>query len=401
MSTPSRALHGRAASTVKEAINRLVGELCARRWGGRLRSCVLTGSMARDEATFIEQQGCSKALGDAEYIAVFESGSPLPSGEEIRLFGQAIDDGLAQEGIYCPTSISPVHPDYLLRMRPHIFGYELRVCGQVVYGDREILSLIPDFGPAEIPLEDGWRLLCNRMVEVLEVACRDNSQPALAYRSGKLCLDMATSYLLFQGAFEPGYRKRAEKLAVLAATLPDSAGPFPSLRGFSQKVMACTELKTGVATSTNFMEILSWQEAVAYARQLWRWESARLFGLSGAATDSDLWHAAFHRQGRREKLRGWAYVMRTSGWIRGARHWPRWMVLGAGASPRYWVYCVASALFFRLPDLLRHSGADAPSDLAALRKNLPVEGETRGSSWRGLAAAIAWNYHQYLELTRA
>jgi hypothetical protein len=399
MNMTSRVCQGRAAGTVKETINRVVAEVCTRHWSARLRSCVLTGSMARDEASFVETGIGWKALGDAEYLGIFASAADLPSAGESRMVDEEIAAQLAREGIECPTSVSPVAPEYLLGMRPHIFGYELRACGQPICGDRDVLSLIPDFGPTEIPLEDGWRLLCNRMLEMLEAAAEDGAGEKLAYRTGKLYLDMATSFLLFEGAYLPGYRMRAAKLAE-RVRVPAAGDPFPAAE-FSRKVSMCAELKAGGAPAASFREVLSCREAVAYCRQLWRWESAILFGLSAGAGDDDLWRAALRSQGWADRIRGWAFVARDGGWLRGLRHWPHWTASAMQASPRYLVYRAAAALFFHLPELLEDGAGEAPAGVAALRATLPVDSEPGERSWRGMARAIAWNYHRFLEFTRA
>ncbi len=401
MITQLVAPHDNSAGSVKSVIARTVAAVCERHWGERMRACVLTGSLARDEATIIHDQGVWKALGDAEFLAVFHQDASLPADEDIRLLCREIATSLMEQGIICLTTVSPVPLRYLRRMRPHIFGYELRACGQIVSGDRDILSLIPDFSPSDIPLEDAWRLLNNRMIEVLEAAGQGSrSAEALTYRASKLCLDMATSFLLFSGAYEPGYRKRAERIAGLAKVTSHTHSPFPSLQAFAHRVAACTDFKLGIAAPQSSPDTITWQQTVEDVRVLWKWEFARLAGLPETAADDDLWQRTLRQQTWADKLRGWAYVLRQSGWHRSHRNWLHWLFLAAEASPRYCVYRVASALFFDLP-LTAHPDNDIPSTLKTLRTKLPVPTVTEDSSWCGIASSVAWNYHQFLELTRS
>lgn len=445
-------------SPLKDAICEATALCCKEEFGGCLRSVVLTGSLARDEATFICEGKGWNLLGDAEFLLVLHGRATLPSS--LCALRERIESALGQSQIVCHVSLSVTHPDYLLKMRPHIFGYELRTCGQVVCGEPAILSLIPAFSPSDIPLEDGWRLLANRIIELLEVpACpqvSSNLSP-VPYSVVKLFLDMCTSFLLFQGAYEPTYRRREARLRSLAATATNQDGyPFFPLHRFAERVTACTDSKLGAngqngqvaSTAWSSMSAISWEEVSAYVRTLWRWELARLIEAAGAGGDGggvprgcpeELpgagrggHQASFHggegsegellRRWMRlqplgQRLRGWAYVLRRRGWHRSWRQWPRWLRRGWRASPRYGVYAAASELFFQLGDLFAPDPVpgNAPGDFQKLASWLPMQGtgdnepgtgdQEQGSAsrpaWQRLASAIAWNYHEFLEGTRA
>jgi hypothetical protein len=83
----------------------------------------------------------------------------LPSSSTIEQLEGEIELHLLEEGLSVNVELSPVRPRYLHTMPPEIFAYELGTCGQVVWGERRILLLIPAFSPSDIPLEDGWRML--------------------------------------------------------------------------------------------------------------------------------------------------------------------------------------------------------------------------------------------------
>lgn len=405
---------------LKRAICEETARLCGEQYRDHLRSIVLTGSLARNEGTFIKQGERWDLLGDTEFLLVFHENASLPSRPVLTSLGQRIEAALLRDGLLCHTTLSSVHPVYLRRMPPHIFGYELRSCGQVIEGDSEILSLIPVFSASDIPLEDAWRLLCNRMIEQLEVVDDlANGYTALPqrvqYRVVKLYLDMATSFLLFAGGYEPSYAQRAEKLRILADTpLPDSEYPFPPRR-FAQQVASCTRLKLtgtdlGVASVSSRQpdsELAFWEEAVAHARLLWRWELERLTDTRVQLSNRALWERWAQRQTLSQRLRGWLYVLRRQGWHRSWREWIRWGRHGWQASPRYWVYAAASELFFELPCLLRseREGPEGSLDWKELRSWLPVAGEAGSgeklSRWRQLTSEIVWNYYRFLVETRA
>ena len=388
-------------------------------YGGSLQAIVLTGSLARDEATWVEQVNRRELLSDAEFLLIFHPTAALPAALHLDALRQNLEANLLQRGIACHVGLSAAHLTYLRNLRPAIFAYELRVCGQVVYGDAQTLSLIPAFSPADLPLEDAWRLLCNRMIEQLEVADqllnrRDSLPRSVFYRTVKLYLDMATSFLVFAGAYEPSYRQRAEKLAQLAAEeISEDRLPFP-LAKFAERVTACTEIKLNAsrpsgpsapAADSNF-GFTFWEEAVEYARLLWRWELANLTGTKTPSPNGDLLSRWIQRQRLAQRLRGWLYVVRKQGWHRSWRNWPRWARHAWGASPRYRIYAAASELFFQLPLLLQAPGQGPQAvDWDEIGSRLPVRWappDCPGSvPWRGLAADVVRNYHEFLEDTKS
>lgn len=393
---------------------------CTQQYGEHLHAIVLTGSLARDEATVVAEAESWRVLGDAEFLLVFRERSQLPNAVDVDGVCADIEQGLLRRKMRCHVSLSANHPNYLRRLRPHIFAYELRNCGQIVWGQPQTLSLIQAFDVSEIPLEDAWRLLCNRMIELLE-AVGDMTEPMagpspiVQYRTIKLYLDMATSYLVFVGAYAPTYRGRADNIKMLGQSLlVDNDGPFPHL-DFAERVLACTRVKLLGLDAINAYTALgrddlglgAWTEAVAYAELLWRWELVRLTGLSLGASKQALWESWARQQSVSQRLRGWLYVLRARGWRKSWRDWPRWVRQGWGASPRYWVYAAASELFFELPQLVATRGqwAKKESDWEERRRWLPVSREanlgSRWPAWRALASDVVWNYHEFLERTRA
>lgn len=394
--------------------------LCVEDYGDVLRAIVLTGSLARDEGTFVKQGERWSLLGDAELLLIFDEHASLPPTLGLDLVCRKIESRLLRRRIAGHLTLTAVHAVYLRKLRPHIFAFELRTYGQVVWGEPTVLSLIPSFASSDIPWEDAWRLLCNRMIEHLEIVEElaggfENLSQSARYRTVKLYLDMATSFLLFVGAYEPTYRERAEKLRILAEnTHPDDDYPFP-LQDFSKQVTACTQSKLlgitwcGVSPSVgqSGAELLFWEKAVAYARLLWRWELARLTGVRGQASDRELRRKWMQLQPPHFRLRGWAYVLRKRGGHHSWREWPRWGRRAWQASPRYWVYAAASELFFRLPCLLRPRNERPVTnvDWEAVRRWLPIVRESEQGQklpdWWQLAADIVWNYHQFLVETRA
>ena len=375
------------------------------KYAGRLRAVVLTGSTARGEASFVWEAGLWRALGDAEFFLVFHESAALPDQRSLDLFSRDVEKALADHRIDCHIDVSPVREAFFRALPPHVFAYELQAHGKVVWGDPDILSLIPPFSIADIPLEDAWRMLGNRMAELLDVSGQLVGRPALLpeavhYRTAKLYLDMATSLLLVTGGYQPSYRGRAASLEELAAT--DAPGPFP-LKRFSDRVALSTEFKLG--RSCSHAPITLWEDAIRYAHCLWRWELSRMTGIPEPASDRELMAGWMRQQPLRARARGWAYVVRKCGWLLSWRHWGRWARMGWRASPRYLLYAAASELFFQLPERLADTDGNREEGSMRLRSLLPLSQPMKTgagqSAWNHVAQEIAWNYHEFLQSTRA
>ena len=476
--------HARPATPVdlRELIVAEVTKLAVTAYEGSLLAIVLAGSLARDEATWARDGSRWLALGDAEFILVFRPGTGFPHSTEMDSLRLRVESALRQHAVTCPVTVDAVSPDYFRKLPPHIFTYELRTSGQVVWGDSHLLSLIPAFGTSEILLEDAWRLLTNRTIE--QLACQGGVQPqaaavsadlanerschssyavpsAVAYPLAKLYLDMATSFLVFAGAYEPTYRSRAQKLAeladrcsggVLTAAEPIAATalPFP-LREFAKRVSEFTRYKLGEAEWPVESEAAGaslGESAREYAKLLWRWELQRLKTSSiprtssgealrpinsipadalGEAPIGQLVEDLMRRQPIRDRWRGWLFVARKCGWLRSWRFWPRWWRLCRKGSPRYCIYRGAGELFSLYPSTLAGSAGSSDRNvaiggvlhganghfndervrawlpvaepIAGTRK--PVTDRGSGSPRQELAAAVVWNYHEFLTGTRA
>jgi hypothetical protein len=385
-----------AKRVVLEEARRAVAEVAR----GAARALVLTGSLARDEGTVRRQAEGLIMLGDAEFLLVLDRGARLSSDVDMAL-SHAVEAAAFGRGVQCAVDIAVVHDDFLRTLPPHIFTYELRACGQVIWGDHSILSLIPPPRAGGIDREDAWRLLANRLVEHLAV--RDDAEPAAAlpwrteYRVVKLFLDMATSLLVFTGDYAPTYRQRAERLRDLAAR--GSGGlPFPLL-DFARRVEECTRWKVGTDHHRWRPDNLA-EEARSYARELWRWELQHLTGLDGVADERTLMATWMRAQPYRVRLRGWLFAVRRCGWLKGWRRWPHFARLAARSSPRYLIYAAAADLAFARPEGAAN-GRDGQRDPAALTQYLPLTDPGRGRDPGALARAIARNYRELVVGTRA
>lgn len=371
---------------------------------GGLDAIILTGSMARDEASTTTDHQTTLVLGDAEFLLVFASIARVPTADAVETFAKIVESRLLRRNVKCRICFSPVSTAFLEGIVPHIFGYELRHCGQVVWGDRNALTRVPPFEITQIPLDDAVRLLCNRMVELLElVAVSGLRSKVTKYATVKLYLDMATSFLIFVGAYRPTYRERLKELEKVAATVRPASVPFP-LPAFVQSIEYCTRLKlrpsdplSGVFLSDAESEQL-FIDGVRLAHLLWRWELQLFLQLDSNAPDEELLTRWASSQPWMARLRGWVRVVRDANAATTRKNWKRWLKLARHKSPRHGVYAAGCQMFFRIPDLMQSRQSELFQDLSNL---LPISPEGSAElKWRSLAASITQNYHQFVEFTR-
>lgn len=375
--------------------------VCEKYFGTTLRAVILTGSLSRNEGSFRRSENGWQLLGDAEFIVVLCDSASIPDADQRSGLNDAIKLACVKRGVSGSISLAVAHPNFLSDLKPSIFAYELRECGACLTGDREILKLIPVFDASEIPLEDGWRMLSNRMVEQLEsMAAVDLQSPAvtaeLAYRTVKLYLDMATSMLLFAGAYEPTYKGRVQRLRNLRSDR--AIGANLDMTGFVERVAECTEWKLSPTNALSVDRQL-WQASLNHAVSLMTWELSQLTG--NQAKTGQLAIDWAKREPLSSRIRGWAFVVRASGWIRSWKQWPRWGKLFFQGSPRRLTYAAAIELYNQLPCLMDASQADRSAQESAINKLPVVTINCESCDWRAAVQMCAWNYRQFLENTRS
>jgi hypothetical protein len=387
----------------------------------RLKALILTGSLARNEATWQRTDQGIHFLSDAEFIVIVKDNAEIPSPELVTLVCSGAEEELRNKGIFCKLSFGAVHEAFLSRLGETIFGYELLTCGEVLYGDPDLLRNRSRC-VTHVSEEDAWRMLANRTVELLEIVTepvedRVALSEAAQYRLTKLYCDMATSILVFKQEFVAGYQARADKLCDLHERGVVSDLPF-DMDWFVRLVARCTEYKiTHVWDGPSpFTSPVSLTQAVAILRSLWAWELSRMHGVAMSSPEA-MQQLHMRKQRWRERLRGWAFVVRRQGARESLRHGLPWLALLRYASPRYCVYTAGlgavSGLQFADSEDARQQptlASSQPGDLATggcqpaqVLRWLPVPNplSRTATGERDLAEAVLWNYREFLVQTRA
>ena len=423
-----------SGADAKSCIVDTMRQWCLQSFGSRLQAIVLTGSLARNEATWQQTGNGLQFLSDAEFMVIMRDKEEIPSAAQVTLICRGAEEELRNRGVLCNLSFGAVHESFLLNLGTTIFGYELLTCGQVVYGDPDILSKVD--GIPNVSHEDAWRMLANRTVELLEIVPElvDSEEPlseAAQYRVTKLYCDMATSVLPFKQEFVAGYQARADRLCDLHAHGLLSDLPF-DVDSFVNLVRRCTRYKILHCWDggSPFTRKDSVQVAITALRSLWTWELAQIHGTA-MTTPEALLQLHMRRQRLKDRLRGWAFVVRRRGLLDSLRHGWRWFGLMRLASPRYCVYAAGLNVVstFEFPGSSRAtcgSVATSPEDAQLKTGNSKLETalnqlETRNSklepvlNWlpivnfaartapdeKDITQAILSNYREFLMETRA
>ena len=300
------------------------------------------------------------------------------------------------------VGFATVYPDYFLNLLPTTFAYELKANRMVIWGDAQILDLIPDFPKAALSKEDAWRTLNHRIIELIATIAECNlvarrSTPQFEYAVIKLYLDMATSFLLFLDRYQATYSTR---LAELRKPIVEHRGPprFDQ-KAFCDRVSKCTMRKLGHGPFKPEETAILLEDAIGYARELWFWETNLLCGSPRNVPVAEIIAAMGRRQTYTEKQRAWISLVRRSGVAATAKHGLRWTKLCQVATPRYLVYGASFQLFCAVPEFLaaRQSPADF-LDLGDICALLPVQPEepTHTRDWTSLAAHTNWCYQTLL-----
>ncbi|MGH9471243.1 MAG: hypothetical protein ACRD1M_00725 [Terriglobales bacterium] len=349
----------------------------------QLRALVLAGSLARQEGSWVPGPRGPVLLGDAELLCILPDTAPLPRTSDMAVLLARIRDAVTQVGLTAEVSLSPARESYLRRLPPHIFGYELRQTGRVLWGDGGCLDQIPACTAADLPREDAWRLLANRIIELLPSLWPSRSAAPSAYPWVKLYLDMATSYLVFSGGYAPSYRERARRLQRAAAP-----GTWAT-PGLTRMVEICTAWKLDPSDpSARIPEADLRSRGLDHAKRLWCWELEQMTGAAPGTEKAELWRRWLQRQSWRSRLRGWASAVRHGGAV--PRLAPHWLRLALHASPRHCIYEAGAGLAFDPSPQLCDCAALLPFPPAAVPRR-PAD----------LVPAVVESFHRLAHSSRA
>ncbi len=203
----------------KDSLTRLAGQIAG--WVGedQVRSIYLCGSFANNEGTvLIGEKEKPIILSDIDMAVVTDDVDTLK-----RIYGKRrILSERAQRsmpGIYFEGNIDigVMTPGDLNSLPPSPGVYEMRNNGVVLYGDPQVLSIIPDYSRGDISGYQGLVLLENRMASLLGTLVEPARSELSGYMKGwyqisRVYTDLALAAICITGDYVSGYRARMNYL---------------------------------------------------------------------------------------------------------------------------------------------------------------------------------------------
>ena len=251
---------------------------------------VLTGSMARGEASVIQTEEGYESLSDMEFLVTHAQPINLSSiFKRLGEFEVGANERVRKAGFRCKIEFTYAVQRFFETVRPSIFSYELKEHGKVIHGLSNPLSLMRDFSANNIPQIDAFYLLCNRILEQLDGIRRyfvdDNFRDVIKFRYSilKLYVDLATSILIFLGGYSSTYEGR--RVAMLSMDWAKT-NDVPNRKFLVDKVNHWTNVKLSPTYDTmQLMQhdavIEEWVELARIALSIWLWELEQFMGRSG------------------------------------------------------------------------------------------------------------------------
>ncbi len=299
-------------------LERLAAALArVRSWAGEgLVAMVVSGSHATGDAVWTEVDGRPVSLSDLDVWVVMADAEAVAAAQRRAAADRAESARVLREaGFLAPVEAGFVTADGLSRMPAKPGTLELRRRGRVVAGDADVLRRVPDYAPADVPVEERWLLLENRAFELLiawpGLREQDPLRRLLARHAVlKVAADLATVRALAAGALPEGRAARIAWARARVGTAPEP-GPFGT---------------TGAALDALWAESLAFVGTprapadAARARAEWlatvrAWADTWWSLVAAAPADAPPWDAALVVARRapwwRRARRAWTFRART------------------------------------------------------------------------------------------
>jgi hypothetical protein len=180
------------------------------------RSIILAGSFGRGEATIINQGGSLSFLSDCEMVLV--ANKYLSSRRIQNALEPVLTKGNKPQFVIRSSIALPVYsvvPLSSILWKPNLWNYDLKYGSRALYG-KEYLKKMPDFSPRQIPVQEGVRLIFNRLAEALKYfpVDTDSTTPereqTAAFWVTKIILACQDALLIAAGQYNVSSRKRNE-----------------------------------------------------------------------------------------------------------------------------------------------------------------------------------------------
>lgn len=142
---------------------RLITQYLRERWPRRLVALILMGSYGRGEGGVKRKHAQEYPCDDYDLLPIFDRLKP----SQQKSINQALQRVAAVLSCKtaCPVDLAPACDVQTLRhVRPTLFWYALRHGHHVIWGNSEVLAVLPEFASTDVPQEESLKLLLHRGV---------------------------------------------------------------------------------------------------------------------------------------------------------------------------------------------------------------------------------------------
>ena len=174
-----------------------------------ITALILTGGFGRGEGSLLWQNGLPKPINDYDIVVLFKK-----KIDRNALRTQSVI--LAKQLAIRFVDLLPINE----AQTPHLpytqFNYDLSQGNYTFYGDPQLLSRLPTWDSAQMPLSQGKKILFNRLVSLLEgYSTRFLIEPPtdqeaffLANQCSKAILACVDALLMLKGHYHYSYQQR-------------------------------------------------------------------------------------------------------------------------------------------------------------------------------------------------
>ena len=370
------ALNKKAKNIISKACEFLLEEI-----GEKPISIILTGSFSRGEGSIYQSADSLIILGDIEFL-IYCHKKDQHLGPIISELGKKYSRRLKKQKIDVEIEFSLCTDAFFSGLEPTIFNIELFVAGKVLWGDENALSKLKSLDKVEVNRNEGFCLLCNRIIEQLknlDSTQQDNNDLLLitAYSNIKLFLDIPTAILATLGKFTTGYRNR---LDILMNECDDIGlqifGDLSAWQNLLKDIEFWTNYKIHPKNIqqaydekfTNFPQRTFrdqvhqlWLDLVPITKHIWEWHLHSINNkTSESSPKTSEVNALMLKSPLKTIIKQWVKIIYRTMKVN------QKIKLNYGvfckASPRHLIYQSASLLFFYYPSLTQNSLVTSPND---------------------------------------
>jgi len=145
-------------------------------------------------------------------VGSYSRGESIEGGSDIEFWAVVKNLTMKKPKIDKYITLGFTTRGHLKRLKPYIYTIEVKKYGKVLYGDKDILSLIPDYSFNDIDIIDGFILLNNRLIEQLILFNKImNEESVSQYEFDKGYIQLVNALLIFDKKYRSLYPEKIEQ----------------------------------------------------------------------------------------------------------------------------------------------------------------------------------------------